>query len=66
MPLMLNIKVTQVRETVVTANSLKDAIAIASAVLNDEEVPKTKADGTPLWGYVSKNPKETHLSAEMA
>lgn len=63
MPISLSIRVTQVRETVVTANSLSDAILIAQAEFNDDDV--LSVDGVKLWGHVTEKVKETQIRADL-
>jgi hypothetical protein len=61
MPKNLYVRVTEEREIVITANSLEDAIAVATATFNGADIPK-KTDGTSV-GYVYRNPKQTSLTA---
>lgn len=63
---MLTVRVCQVRETEVVANSLEDAILIASLEFSDSDWSR-KDDGSldKPWGHVTQKAKQTHIHADL-
>lgn len=63
MPEIKTFKVTQVSETLVAANNLRDAIIIAESELNDTEI-ETNSEGKKPYGYVTRAGKHISIYAE--
>jgi hypothetical protein len=64
MPEILHVRVAQTRVVVVTANSLADAIAIATAKFDDTDKP-LNADGSQTFGYALTEATVTNLTADL-